>query len=201
MPFQEGKKGIISTQMKRLFVAVHVPKEINHHMTSHLEKHPGISGLRWVPEEFRHITLKFLGQVESSKIVDIQSVLKYVVSRFGPFSLHLEAGGVFPSKSNPRVFWTAVKGDNGQLKTLAETLETELTPIGFPPENRKFKPHVSLARGNGNGDGQAADLFCSMFETYLSPVFMVDNVCLVESILGPVGPRYESLLCLPLQAA
>ena len=54
--------------------------------------------------------------------------------------------GVFPNKNRPRVFWTGISGDVTRLAKMAREIEDEFGRLNVPPENRRFSPHLTLAR-------------------------------------------------------
>ncbi len=133
----------------RLFIAADLSPDVRAHLAAHLEKVRHDAGVRWVSPESFHITLKFLGETDASRVKDIQSLVQRVSSRYSCFSLFLKSGGAFPSTKNPRVLWTGVSGDFECLKKISEEIEEELIPFGFPKENRSFRPHLTLGRVQG----------------------------------------------------
>jgi len=85
--------------------------------------------LKAVERENIHLTLKFLGNVDSAKIDDVKSALSKV--RFSPFQLEIKGAGAFPSLGRMNVIWvglgegwTQVQGlaSNGSLGVSAPTL-------------------------------------------------------------------------------
>ncbi len=183
----------------RLFVAIFLPKTILDHLAFHEKFHTELPSLRWIPPESLHITLKFLGNVQPHQVDGIRSVLSTVAAGHSAFDLRLENGGAFPSLKNPRVFWTGISGGMDVLGKMAKRMESSLEGLGFAAENRKFRPHVTLAKPRGERSSvNEGALFCKLFEPYQSPMFHVDFIHLTESRLGPTGSRYEILQSFPL---
>ncbi|ODS42787.1 MAG: 2'-5' RNA ligase, partial [Candidatus Altiarchaeales archaeon IMC4] len=50
------------------------------------------------PENF-HMTMKFLGEVESEKVAEICSAVNSAISGTAPFDISLKGIGVFPSRN------------------------------------------------------------------------------------------------------
>lgn len=86
-----------------------------------------------------HITLKFLGEVQESKIQNIAAALENV--RSSPFPLTSARVSMF----GRRVIKAEVT-DQGRCADLAEQIDTYLLPLGFSKEARPFSPHITLAR-------------------------------------------------------
>jgi 2'-5' RNA ligase len=187
--------------MLRLFIGLLLPGDVRAHVRAFCDPLRSNPGLRFIPEKSTHITLKFLGDVDSKNVSKIQSVLGSVAPAHESFSLALENGGVFPSKRAPKIFWTGVGGDVAALESLASDVEEKISPLGFPREKRKFIPHVTLAKADGERvrpvilSGQ----FCTLFSHYTSPLFAVNEVHLIQSHLNAGGSTYETLGSFPLR--
>lgn len=102
--------------------------------------------LQWVRLESMHLTLKFLGDVEESRMPEIVERLKAVVLPHEPFLLNVERLGVFPDLRAPRVLWVGLAGMIDRLIRLVEAIERDLADIGFPSERKPFSPHITVAR-------------------------------------------------------
>ena len=105
----------------------------------------------WVRVEGIHLTLKFLGNVAPEMIEEIKPVLAGIASETGP--IHIEPGGcgAFPTIKAPRVIWVGLRGPLGSLAALQKKVEEAMIPFGFAPENRPFKPHLTVGRVKGRG--------------------------------------------------
>lgn len=157
---------------------------------------------RWVKPDGIHLTLKFLGNVAADKIEDISGVIEEAASGIPPFRLEVGELGAFPNLKNVRVVWLGMEGDMEQLTLLQHRVETGLEPIGFPPEKREFKPHLTLARLNDRA-GKEERLECGrkIAETEFEPVSMqVESVSLMRSRLERSGAVYSRLHSVNLNA-
>jgi 2'-5' RNA ligase len=131
----------------RLFIAINFPEEIKRGLGAfirNLSQTP--SDLRWVRDENLHLTLQFLGNVPEDQVSAVNSAMQNSVNGIGPFELVLEGTGVFPSVQRPRVLWVGISGDTAPLFKLQRQVQREMKLLGFEPENRKFSPHLTLAR-------------------------------------------------------
>ena len=100
----------------------------------------------WGKSENFHLTLKFLGDTPESKIPELQQVVTKAVKGIEPFAINLRGFGVFPDKRAPRTLWIGIEGDLEVLLDLTKKIETEVNQLGFPPEGKPFRPHLTLAR-------------------------------------------------------
>lgn len=98
--------------------------------------------LTLVDHSIIHITIKFLGEVEAARLGPVCDALKNI--RLTPFDLEI-TGITTNSNRNPRVVWGTI-GDRGECRQLFEQVERALGQIGFPPEQRGFTPHATIAR-------------------------------------------------------
>ena len=98
------------------------------------------AGLRVVARQNLHITLKFIGAAEASAVPGIVGVLQEALANHQSFELQLQGAGSFQS-----ALWLGV-APNAALNALAATLNEALTPQGFAPETKPFRPHLTLAR-------------------------------------------------------
>jgi len=101
----------------------------------------------FVRPEAMHLTLKFLGDVERSRVPEIAAAVQEAVSPFRTFGFDLAEVGFFGSPRRPRVIWLGVQEPGGTLEGLAGAVDRALSAVlGFPPERRPFRAHLTLAR-------------------------------------------------------
>lgn len=126
--------------MPRLFIAIAIPETIK---TDIAGLGRSISGARPVPAEQMHLTLKFIGEVEGGRQLDIEGALADIAR--SQFSMFLQGVGVFPPRGTPRVLWAGVYPLEN-LVALRLAIEGKLAQIGIPREKQKYSPHLTLAR-------------------------------------------------------
>jgi RNA 2',3'-cyclic 3'-phosphodiesterase len=100
----------------------------------------------WVGVESLHITLKFLGNVESSTVDRISRALEPELRRFPAFRFSVQNLGIFPNPHRPQVLWIGMKQGAKGMRELQALVDRVLAPMGFKPEQRAFHPHLTLAR-------------------------------------------------------
>ena len=170
--------------MQRLFVAVDLPERIRDDIGSLCE---AIPGARWTPDAQLHITLRFIGEVDGPAAARVDSALRTVV--FTPFTLRLKSTGFFPPRGRPRVLWCGI-AQNAPLLALQKQTERALTAkAGLPPEDRKFSPHITIARLNDSPDEKLAR-FLSVNALFETEDFMVSEFFLYSSLLKRGGAEY-----------
>jgi len=130
----------------RLFVALDLPDAIHKFICDLIdgELRPLCKNARWVRPEGMHITLKFIGYVDAEKLAPIRAALASVGSS-APVEMSFHGLGFFPSERRPRVLWYGMEASEN-LAPLAADIERALEPLGIERENRKFVPHLTLAR-------------------------------------------------------
>ena len=129
----------------RLFVALDVPEETRRALGETIRRFEiACHGARWMRAESIHVTLKFIGHVEETKLPAIKDSLANVKSR-GPIEIAFGNFGFFPNERRPRVFWLGIEA-GPDLAALAANISSALEPIGIPREERAFRPHLTLAR-------------------------------------------------------
>ncbi len=125
--------------MIRLFLALEIPERVRERLAA---LGGGVPGARWMSDDQLHLTLRFIGEVDENVAHDIDDTL--VGLRAPGFTLEFAGVGEFGSKT-PRALWAGVR-PNDALMHLQRKIETVLQRIGLPAEERKFTPHVTLAR-------------------------------------------------------
>lgn len=189
-------------QVLRLFVAVDLPDNVREALRGLQEQLRGcdLSGLRWVRPEGVHITLKFLGETPAERVSAISEALAAATRGRRWFQLALGKLGTFGGRRGPRVLWVDITGDDERLRELQEAVERTLVEIGFPPEERAFSPHLTLARVRQPprpGIGERVSRALGSAEPP-SCEFPVREVVLMRSTLQPGGAVYEHLAAFPL---
>jgi 2'-5' RNA ligase len=188
----------------RSFIAIELPPPIRAELGSLEEKlkggrHPFV---KWVDPEGIHLTLKFLGGVDSNLIPDIIETMTRVAQPAAPFSLQLGGLGVFPGWQRPQVLWVGMGGEVDKLVALQRNIEVALSPLGFTPESRPFRGHLTLGRLRERASPRDKQSFGSWvqpvrFESKLS--FEVKALSLMKSQLTPSGAIYTQLASLELK--
>ncbi len=156
-----------------------------------------IPGVRWVPPENLHLTLKFLGDIEEAIIPDIQAILNQVTPRHLPINCKFGGLGVFPNFQRPKIIWLGVTEGGNQIEGLAHELSRELSGLGFKPEKRGYTPHLTLGRiKTGTGASQLRTTFGAGEDTPgrwgdSTRLLNINMLLLQKSTLTPRGAIHE----------
>ncbi len=180
--------------MHRLFVAVDLPESVKNSINSICGALPDA---RWVDVSQLHLTLRFIGEVDDGTFDSIKNSLAEITET--RFSLTLRGLGCFPPKRPPRVLWVGIE-DNETLIRLAEKVEQTLVrKNGIEPEQRKFSPHITIARFRETSLSKVAD-YLARNGSFRTETFPVDAFYLYSSTLTPKGAihRREAVYALHL---
>jgi RNA 2',3'-cyclic 3'-phosphodiesterase len=126
--------------MIRLFIAIDLPDAIRQEVAG---LGSAIANARPVPADQLHLTLKFIGEVEGSRLLDIQEALLEI--SLPKFSLSLQGVGTFPPRGTPRILWAGVDRVERTVG-LRNAIERTLAAIDIPREKKRYIPHLTLAR-------------------------------------------------------
>jgi 2'-5' RNA ligase len=192
--------GEARTGSLRLFFAVELPDGVRTQAAEHAARlrrdFPGVKA-GWERPEKMHVTLKFLGDVDASRVASLTAAAERSAAGLPSFELSIEGTGAFPPHGPPRVLWLGLRDEAGALALLQRRLEEECHAQGFAREPRPFKPHLTLARIR-TPQG-ARELAAAHRQTPFGPVtFEISELVLIRSQLGPAGSRYTPLSHHPL---
>jgi RNA 2',3'-cyclic 3'-phosphodiesterase len=184
--------------MIRAFVAIDLPAGVHEALeTLEAELRRCDAPVTWVKPERIHLTLKFLGNVSSEQIEGIQAVLRQCAASIRPFRLQAAGCGAFPTIQQMRVVWVGVRGDAEPLGKLQREVERALVPLGFPPEERPFRPHLTVGRVKGRQRLRLLQESLLASRGFEAEAFDVADLVLYKSELRPDGARYTPLLRAP----
>ena len=182
----------------RLFVAVTLPADAREAIARVIQglRAADLTGVRLVDPDGVHLTLKFLGNVDSSRVPALTGALDAVGEGAAPFALHLRGVGVFPDRRSPRVLWAGVSGDTEVLAALARRVDDACANVGFAREQRPFSPHLTLARLRDRASAderQRAGTLLADIGPAPGESFAVEAFHLIRSTLTPSGPIYDTV--------
>jgi RNA 2',3'-cyclic 3'-phosphodiesterase len=159
--------------MTRLFVAVWPPEHVLEQL--HDLERPRDQGVKWVPPENLHVTLRFLGDADVDEVTEAldQIPLPTATARLGP---SIDVLG-------ERSLVVPVAG----IDEVADVVRSATRGLGTERERRRFVGHLTLARlaRRARPSRSAGRLFDASFE--------VDEIALVASTLTDSGAVYETV--------
>jgi len=182
----------------RFFVAAPLPQPLKSSLAELQQKLRGqlSQPLRWVKPEGIHLTLKFVGDFELNRLSELETTLARGLAAKPALALALTRLGAFPDARKARVVWVGLEGDIGPLAELAVTCDELTAKLGVTPEQRKFSPHLTLARTFGQEFAYLEELVAKVQVEPLT--FQVAEVQLIESKLRPGGSLYKLVRDFPL---
>lgn len=151
----------------------------------------------WVRVEGIHLTLKFLGNVAPAILDEIKPVLSRIAAQTAPIHIEPAGCGAFPAIRSPRVIWVGLHGRIEPLAELARRVEEAMVPLGFKPEGRPFKPHLTIGRVKGRLRLQALQQVLLAHGGFTAEPFDAVEAVLYKSDLRPDGARYTPLFKAP----
>ncbi len=181
----------------RVFIAIALPAPLQQKLdqAAGLLKNNQTRAVHWVTGKNIHLTLKFLGEVDSNKIEPINQVIQAESRKVKPFELSAGGAGAFPNLRRPRVVWIGVQAPP-VLAELAAAIDRGTQLLGFPGEDRPFSPHLTLGRVSQNASPQEVQAIGQVLSTTkISQLggFEVTQVTLFRSDLQRSGAVYTPL--------
>ena len=190
----------------RVFVSVGLSGEAREQLIGAVERirREIPQGIQWASPDGMHLTLRFLGNIPASGVVPLLECLGPVAAETRAFPLYLAGLGMFPNRRKPRVLWAGASGELDALARLQQASEEAINGLGYPPEQRPFRPHFTLGRPRRSvSDAQLARIgavISGMAPPY--PVrWQVEAVDVMQSELHPSGARYTVLGSVALESA
>ncbi|PAU93360.1 RNA 2',3'-cyclic phosphodiesterase [Aliifodinibius salipaludis] len=170
----------------RLFIAIPLREGVKRKL---LDLRQPIDGMQWQSQEQMHLTLKFVGEVDKTTPSELRGELDNIVHP--AFTMTITGIGYFPEGKQPKVVWAGVK-ENTTLQELHQKVEDHCEKMGIAPENRSYKPHVTIGRTK-NTSKRTVTSFINQHKKFAIPDISVSEFVLYESKLHPDGARHYPL--------
>jgi RNA 2',3'-cyclic 3'-phosphodiesterase len=187
----------------RLFIAITAPEAVKDKLTAaqarlRSELPQGLA--RWTKREQFHLTLKFLGEIESCRLDRLIVAARAAARLFAPLRLRAEGIGFFPEGRFPRVVWAGITDESGHLSALQCALETAVQPFTPEPPEPHFAGHITLGRFQ-RLKPQEAERLADAAGRLAGQVFgawTASEIDLMRSDLSPQGARHSPVASLAL---
>ena len=181
----------------RVFIAIDIGQEVRRalgDLQQQLQNQAAVkkSDVKWVEPDNIHLTLKFLGEVEDEKIVEVCNIVKDVAKRHKSFQIDVESVGHFGGKS-ARVLWVGTGQGSNELLQLQKDIEQQLALAGWPEEAREFAGHLTLCRIRNSKAGAKLAQIGERYKDFKLGVISADSFSVYQSQLKPTGPVYTVL--------
>ena len=176
----------------RLFVALNLPDRVREALWAAAAplRELGLA-VKWVRPEGIHLTLKFLGEVSEGREPDLRAALGRAAAGGRALSLVVSGFGAFPGLDRPRVIWAGLEADP-EILALQHRVEEQFVPLGFPREDRPFRPHLTLGRAARDARPERCDgLEATLRGLRVHEAASVGSVDLMQSVLKAGGAVYQ----------
>lgn len=183
-----------TAKTKRIFVGTFL-SEIDKARISNLAKHEELSklctgSLRYVPQEKLHLTWLFLGDLTDEEISQAKAALKKAAQAKNSVRLSFEKLVLFPLSSSPQALVLEAIAPGQEFLEFANSLRAHLTKYCHKPEERLFRPHITLARFP-RGYEEPVSALPDGQDSLLPFTLVIEQICLVESHLGTLKNSYR----------
>jgi 2'-5' RNA ligase len=205
----------------RTFIAIELPAEVRGQIKVYIDQLRAqfpAARASWSREDNLHLTLKFLGDVEVSRIDGLAQACAQAARQVDRFELLMAGGGTFPPHGKPKVLWlgvgyagvgyagvppaassrsrtspSAISAEHeNPLLSLHTHIEDSCAAAGFAREARSFHPHLTIARIREAKDSR--ELADYHRQKDLPPqTFTVSEVVLFRSELSSKGSKHTAL--------
>ncbi|MNH91612.1 RNA 2',3'-cyclic phosphodiesterase [compost metagenome] len=176
------------SEVGRLFIAVPLAESLQKAIGDWTQEHRGqLQFRKWVHPADMHITLQFLGDTPMQNVPQLREELRNAAKGFGSFQLEVRGMGTFGRPAGPSILWTGVDGQTNRLTDLHKRVVSATTRLGFKPEERPYKPHITLARSfQGSNPFNPSELDLKILFGEWNP----DSFVIYRTRMGQI-PMYE----------
>lgn len=181
-------------RMIRTFVAIDLPGPVQGELGRFVQiLQRANAPVSWVKPDRIHLTLKFLGDVQEDRIPSICDALQSVADGAEPFTIRPSGCGAFPTIKQMRVVWVGLRGDVEALRGVQTQVEESLRTLGFEPEGRPFRAHLTVGRVRGSQRTRVLQEILLTNQAFSAEAFDVTDLVLYKSVLRPEGAQYTPL--------
>jgi len=146
-----------------------------------------VANARWVAREVMHVTVRFFGASDERQVAALTRFVEELPAGVEPRYATATKVTAFPREQKARVLVVELD-DAGFLAGMAELAERLAVDLGYEPETRAYRPHLTLARLRMPQDVREA---CASSPSLGSA--RITALTLYESKTLPSGPVYTPL--------
>lgn len=150
------------------------------------------SNIKFVEVENIHLTLKFFGEIDDTRIEQITDIVNQSIKDKETYTIKVVNIGAFPNIYNPRVIWTGIKDKNNTTVELIEELDKKFNKIGFKKE-KNYVPHITIGRVKSISDKEKLTQTLKKLNKKYHGKMEVKKIYLKSSKLTPNGPIYKNI--------
>jgi len=188
----------------RLFIAILIPEEVKAEIEkaqAQLRQALPEGAVRWTSREQFHLTLRFLGSVERSRVRALIEAIQATGRSFAALKLRAEGTGCFPDQRFPRVVWVGISDLHNQLPLLQKAVKAASQEFTAEVPEDGFTGHVTLGRIKNirRPEAEALAKAAGPLAQRTFGEWLATEIHLMQSELSPKGARHSILAPLPLQ--
>ena len=174
----------------KVFIGIPLPEAVIQVLLTGLAPYVQLdTPIRWVSKQNIHLTLKFMGEMDSHNLDRLKIALAEVGSEIQPFSLTISGLGQFGRGNDLRIFWAGV-AESSCLTQLHGKIESVTRRFDIPADPRPFKPHITLGRNKRSHNFSRLHDYLRNDQDFHFGEFSVTSFFLYNSRLTPDGPIY-----------
>lgn len=178
----------------RCFVAIELPANIREELADLQAQLRDLDRyVRWVRSDQIHLTLKFLGEVPDRQVPEVCAAVAKTAARLPAIPFEIRGAGCFPSHGPGRIVWAGVLGPPEELVACHAACEQVLADLGYPPEDRDFRPHLTIGRAREQRGSREIRNLLNGVGNFHCPPFIAKELTVFQSVLGREGPTYTVL--------
>ena len=150
------------------------------------------NSIKWVNGKNLHLTLSFLGDINSKNIDSLKDKLNEI-SVFNSFDMVVNKTGSFPSEDNPKIIWLDIQEGREELSSIQKQIESIAGPFKENKKEEKFIPHITIGRVKGINKNINLDLSTFSNAVYSDIKIPIKTIYLFRSQLLDKGVEYSIL--------
>ncbi len=184
----------------RTFIALDTGQAIRDRMTA-FQGNLARTGadVKWVEAANLHVTLLFLGEVDSRDLIDVCRAVTEVAAKKTSFEIAVTGAGCFPNMRRPRVVWLGIGKGTEEVRALHDNLEKPLLELGcYRREERQFTPHITLGRVRGEKPTDELTAALTKKQDYEAGEAIIREVLVMSSDSSATGHFYTVMSRAPL---
>ena len=154
------------------------------------------NNIKYVEKENFHFTLKFFGDIDKKKIIEVKNIIRKVLNENNlkdKFSNQISIKWIrtFPNENYMKVLWVGSE-NNPFLTKLHEKLDSEFKKIGFKLD-KNFKTHITIGRIRNLRDKKEFKSKIRELKDIEIGNMDIEKISLKKSELTPNGPIYSEI--------
>ena len=138
--------------------------------------------VRLLAPELLHLTVKFIGNVDKTRLNDFTATFLQATGKLPSTSLQITQFRLFPSRRKPRVVAADIER-SPELDYIFQFFDRSFSDLGIVTDRGLFQPHISVARARR----WQKEIILPVSVQLIEPITSVSFVC---SRLTSTGAEY-----------